>query len=165
MIVLIAAVARNGIIGSDNELPWQLPDDMKRFRTLTMGHPMVMGRRTYESIGRVLPGRTTIVLSRDPDYRRDGVVVAHSADDAIDAARDAHGLDTDIYIVGGEQIYELFLSVAGRMELTIVDAKPDGDAVFPAWDHESWRPTAVEYVDGDPSLDFITLERVPALVG
>ena len=76
MIVLIAAVARNGIIGSDNELPWQLPDDMKRFRTLTMGHPMVMGRRTYESIGRVLPGRTTIVLSRDPDYRRDGVVVA-----------------------------------------------------------------------------------------
>ena len=164
-IILIAAVARNGIIGVDNELPWRLPADLKRFRELTMGHPLIMGRLTYESIGSPLPGRTTVVLSRDRGFRPDGATVAHSVDDAIDAAGEAHGLDTDIYVAGGEQIYRAFLPRAERMELTIVDAKPDGDAVFPAWDHDAWRPTAVVHVDGDPALDFITLERELALVG
>jgi dihydrofolate reductase len=160
-ITLIAAVARNGIIGNDNEMPWHLPADLKRFRELTMGHAIIMGRLTYESIGGALPGRTTIVLSRDPDYESDGVVVAHSPEEAVTAA----GGDTDIFVVGGEQVYRLFLPLAQRMELTIVDATPDGDAVFPAWDHEEWRPTHAERVDGDPALDFITLERVPVGAG
>ena len=161
MIILIAAVARNGIIGANNELPWRLPADMKRFRALTMGHPMVMGRLTFESIGRALPGRTTVVLTSRQGFRAEGVTVAHSVDSAIDAARDAHGMNTDIYVAGGEQVYAAFLPLAQRMELTLVDATPDGDAVFPAWDHAAWRPVAAEHVVGNPSLDFVTLERAP----
>ncbi len=149
IITLIAAVARNGTIGADGGLPWHLPADLKRFKALTMGHPMIMGRRTYDSIGRALPGRRTIVVTRDPDWAAPGVTVAHSVDEAIDLALDrgngvGNGQPPDgggrpVLVVGGGDIYRQTIARADRLELTHVDADVVGDTRFPDIDPARWQ--------------------------
>ncbi len=159
-ITLIAAVAENGVIGVDGRLPWHLPADLKRFKALTWGRPIVMGRRTFESIGRPLPGRRNIVLTRDRGWRAPAkVVVAHDPDEALRLA----GAAAEVMVIGGAEIYRLFLPRADRLELTEVDLAPRGDARFPAFDRSEWRETAREEhagEEGRPAFRFRTLERV-----
>jgi dihydrofolate reductase len=134
LITLIVAVAGNGVIGRDNALPWHLPDDLKRFKRLTMGKPIVMGRKTFESIGKPLPGRLNIVVTRDPNYHRDGVTVAHGVDAAVRAAAGA----PEVMVIGGSDLFRLFLPAAARVHLTRVHANVDGDVTWPALD-DSWH--------------------------
>ncbi len=134
-ITLIVAVADNGVIGRDNTLPWHLPDDLKRFKRLTMGKPIVMGRKTFDSIGKPLPGRQNIVVTRDTNYRRDGVTVVHDADAALRAA----GAVPEIMVIGGAELFRTLLPRAGRLHLTRVHGNIDGDVVWPALDERAWR--------------------------
>lgn len=138
---LIAAVAANGVIGSDNALPWRLPEDLKRFKALTLGHPVIMGRRTHESIGRPLPGRRNIVISRNAAYRAEGCEVAASLGEAINACISA---EDEIFVIGGAQIYAAAMQWAQRLYLTEILADFDGDARFPDFDREAWQETARE---------------------
>jgi dihydrofolate reductase len=150
-VTLIAAVARNGIIGAHGGLPWHLPADLRRFKALTMGHPMIMGRRTFESIGRALPGRRTIVVSRDRGWRADDVEVAHSVDEAIALAGEPTGAqpgDPTVMIVGGGEIYRQSMNFADRLEITQVDIEVAGDTRFPDIDPGIWRVTGREEGDG-----------------
>lgn len=164
-VALVAAVADNGVIGADGGMPWHHPADLRRFKATTTGHPVVMGRRTYDSIvdrlGEPLPGRTSVVMTnRDLDLP-DGAVRAGSLEAALDAARaDARerGVDT-VYVVGGGSVYEQFLPLADRLVLTEVHATPEGDVRFPDWDRDAWREVARE--DGE-DLSFVTYERVTA---
>lgn len=133
-IVLIAAVAENGVIGREGALPWRLPGDLARFKQLTIGKPIVMGRKTYESIGRPLPKRTNLVLSRSADAI-EGCIVVRSIEEAIRAA----GESTELCVIGGEAVYAAFLPRADRLELTEIGAAVEGDARFPDFDHDAWR--------------------------
>ena len=146
-IVLVAAVAANGVIGAAGGMPWHLPDDLRRFKAVTMGHPMVMGRKTFESIGRPLAGRRSIVVTRDPGWSRDGVEVAAGLGEAIALARRDDPRAT-VMVVGGGEIYAQAMPLATRLEMTHIDARPPGDTVFPAIDRRRWRPTAREERDG-----------------
>lgn len=137
-ISLIVAMGENRVIGGSGHIPWHLPADFKHFKELTMGHPIVMGRKTFESIGRALPGRTNIVVTRDVDHRRDGVVVVASPEAALAAAAAAPGAD-EVFIIGGAEIYKLFLPRAERVYLTKVIGKFDGDVFFPELDEKKWR--------------------------
>lgn len=142
-IVLVAAIAENGVIGRGNALPWRLKSDMIHFRTVTMEKPVVMGRKTFLSIGKPLKGRTTIVISRDPDFAAPGVLVAPTIEAALTAARgDAlrRGVD-DIIVAGGGEIYAQALPVASRLVITEVHKKVEGDARFPAIDPQIWCET------------------------
>lgn len=139
-ISLIVAASANGVIGTAGGLPWHLPDDFRYFRQTTMGSPVIMGRRTRESIGRALPGRRNIVLTRSRDYSADGAVVAGSVDEALAAAGDAD----EVFVIGGGEIYSLFLDRAARVYLTRVDARIEGDTYFPALDPDEWQLTSAE---------------------
>ncbi|MCU0804372.1 MAG: dihydrofolate reductase [Burkholderiales bacterium] len=158
-LVLLAALDRNRAIGRDNALPWHLPDDLKRFKRLTLGHPVVMGRRTYESIGRPLPGRSNIVVTRDRQLAIPGTIIVHSLDEALAAGAAA----SDVFVIGGEQIYTLALPSADRLELTEIDTAIAADAWFPEWHRTAFRETAREsHVDSATGLrfDFATYDRV-----
>jgi dihydrofolate reductase len=157
-VTLVAAVAANGVIGVDGDLPWRLPEDLKHFKALTLGHPMIMGRATFDSIGRALPGRTTIVVTRNPDWTADGVEVASDLEAALVRA---HQLDDDIFIVGGGQIYAQALEegVVDLMVITRVAAAPEGDVQFPALDWERWEPVVRIPHGGDPSFEIVTYAR------
>jgi dihydrofolate reductase len=148
MISLIVAASENGVIGRDGELPWRQSDDLRRFKAVTMGKPIVMGRKTWESIGRPLPGRQNIVVSRQPGLDIDGADVVASASAAVDAARDAD----EIMIIGGSEIYALFMPLASRVYLTRVHAHVEGDAVFPALDGD-WRLVHEERHPADENND------------
>lgn len=161
MIILIAAVARNGVIGADGKLPWAIPADMQRFKATTMGHPVIMGRTTFQSIGRPLRGRTNIVLTRRRRFAPGGVAVARDIDAALAIAAARHP-GSDVYVIGGAAVYEAFLPLAGRLELTLVDAEPSGDAWFPRWEPHHWRRAATEAHDGDPPFRFETWTRMSA---
>jgi dihydrofolate reductase len=139
-LLLVAAVARNGVIGRDGGMPWRLPSDLRRFRAATMGLPVIMGRATFESIGRPLDGRTNVVVTRDRAYRADGVTVVHDTDAALSAAREAAALTgaPSVAVIGGGTLYEAFLPAADRLLITHVDAEPDGDTRFPAIDPAVW---------------------------
>ena len=140
-LVIIAAVARNRVIGRNNGLAWRLPSDLKRFKALTMGKPLLMGRKTYQSIGRPLPGRETIVVTRERAAAIPGVLVAHDLAAALSAAQAAAsrmGAD-EVIIAGGGQIYAQTIGRAARLHITEVDLAPDGDAKFPAIDPAQWR--------------------------
>jgi dihydrofolate reductase len=154
-IPIVAAVAGNGVIGVDGRLPWHLPGDLPRLKALTLGHVLVMGRKTYDSIGRPLPGRTTVVVTRQPEWSADGVQVASSVPDALELAS---SLDDDVFILGGAEIYAQTIGVTDRMELTEVHAKPEGDTYFPPIDWSAWRETSRDPQDG---FDWVTYERVP----
>jgi dihydrofolate reductase len=152
-IVLVAAVADNGVIGHAGEIPWRIPEDMKHFREVTTGHPVLMGRVTYESIGRPLPGRTNIVVTSDPAWAADGVRVAGSVQEGLDLAREAGG---DVMVIGGAQVYEATIGVADVQVLTEVHQSPEGDTFYPAFDRSEWMETRREAHDGH---DFVWLER------
>lgn len=159
MISLVVAVAENGIIGTGGKLPWRLSDDLKRFKALTMGKPLIMGRKTFESIGRPLPGRRNVVVTRQPDYAAAGCEVVHSAEQALAVAADAD----EIMVIGGAEVYEAFLPLAGRIYRTRVHARVDGDARFPALDERDWNEVSREERSADASnefdVTFVTLER------
>lgn len=150
-ISLIAAVARNGVIGRDNELPWRLSADLKRFRQLTMGHHVIMGRRTYESIGRPLPGRKFIVVSRNWRGAPEGVTLARSVEEALRAAD-----GDEVFILGGSEIFRLTLPVADRLYLTRVEADVEGDVHFPEIDPEEWVLVSREELGADEKNDYPT---------
>jgi dihydrofolate reductase len=165
-IVLLAAVAENGVIGSDNALPWRLSTDLKRFKALTLGKPVVMGRKTYLSIGKPLPERTNIVITRDKNFRAQGVMVANSVDAALDLARgDARRRGAnEIVVIGGTEIFAQTMALADRLEITHVHARPEGDVYFPAIDPKLWRETARSEQPAGPrddaSVSFVTYERI-----
>lgn len=145
-IVLVAAVGENGVIGADGDMPWRLPSDLKRFKRLTLGHPIVMGRKTFQSIGRPLPGRTNIVVTRDGGFSAAGIEVATSIAGALAAARAAALRDGAgaVMIVGGGEVYAATLAEADRLEITRVHAAPPGDTRFPAIDPAVWIETGRE---------------------
>ncbi len=144
-VTLVAAVAANGVIGRDGGLPWHLPEDLPRVKRLTLGHVLVMGRRTYESIGRPLPGRTTVVVTRQPDWAQPDVLVATSVEEALSIAG---ALDDEVYVMGGTEIFRAALPVADRLLITEVAGEPDGDTYFPEVDWSQWREVAREQRDG-----------------
>jgi len=160
MISIIVAVAENGAIGSGNRLPWHLPDDLKRFKALSLGKPVVMGRRTFESIGRPLPGRPNIVISRQGGLAIDGVRVAHSLDEALAAA----GSVPEVVVIGGAQIFRQVLPRTDTIHLTRVHARVAGDVFFPELDPAQWREAAVEHHAADErhqyAFSFVTLQRI-----
>lgn len=156
---LIVAMDRNRVIGRDNRLPWHISEDLKRFKTLTMGHPIVMGRKTFESIGRVLPGRTNIVVTRQPGYVAPaGVIVAGSIAHALAAAGDAQ----EVFVIGGRELYEYALGVAHRLYITEVDGTFEGDTHFPdigaGW-RELSREQHASPGEGYRGYDFVIYER------
>jgi dihydrofolate reductase len=151
-ITIIAAVGRNGVIGRDGRMPWHLPDDFAHFKAATLGHALVMGRRTFESIGRALPGRRTIVITRDPGWHHSDVEVAHSFEEALSLA----GVADEVFVAGGSEVYAAALPFAQRMLLTEVDAEPEGDIHFPDVDRRQWRETSRDPRDG---FDIVTYER------
>jgi dihydrofolate reductase len=136
-VSLIAALARNRVIGRDNRLPWRLPADLRRFKQLTMGHTLLVGRTTFESIGRPLPGRTMLVASRQEGYAPDGVRVVRSVQEALDVARE--GGETELFVAGGAEIYRQTLPVADRLQLTRIEEDVRGDAYFPEYDETQWK--------------------------
>jgi dihydrofolate reductase len=139
LLVLIAAVARNGVIGIDNRLPWRLPEDLRHFKATTLGHPVIMGRKTWESLGRPLPGRLNIVISRNPAYAASGATVVASLPAALGVAAESLGPDGAAYLIGGAELYAQALPSADRLVLTEIDAEFAGDAFFPALDRSEWR--------------------------
>jgi dihydrofolate reductase len=158
-LTLIAAMARGRVIGRNNRLPWRLPADLAHFKRLTLDKPIIMGRRTWESLPGLLPRRRHIVISRDPDFRAEGCDRVTSPESALDAA----GAVPEAMIVGGAQIYAAFLERATTLALTLVDADVQGDAWFPAWDQTAWREVERSHRPPDAknafALDFVRLER------
>jgi dihydrofolate reductase len=150
-VTLVAAMGRNRVIGLDGDMPWHHPEDLAHFKRTTMGGTMVMGRKTFDAIGRPLPGRRTVVVTRSTDWSHEGVDVAHSLDDALSSAGDA-----EIYVVGGGEIYAQALPLADRLVLTEIDEAPDGDTFFPEWSREEWAETSRER---SGVLAFVTWER------
>ena len=155
---LIAAMGSNRAIGIDNGLPWRLPADLRRFKALTMGHVLVMGRKTFESVGRPLPGRTTIVVTRRPDYAPPGVEVAHSVEDALERA--VRSGAAEVFIAGGEEIFRQTLDRADRMHLTWIEKDFPGDTFFPEFDESSWRLTEREDHEATAEAPFAYSFRV-----
>jgi len=164
-IVLIAAIADNGVIGDDNRLIWRLKTDLRRFRSLTLGRPVLMGRKTFLSIGKPLPGRETIVLTRDAEFRAEGVHVAHSLEEGLaEGQRLGASMGADsVVVAGGADIYAQALPLADRLELTLVHAEPAGDAIFPDWTRAAFDATGREShpasVDDEHAFTFATYRR------
>jgi dihydrofolate reductase len=164
-IIIIAAVAENGVIGSGGAMPWRLPSDMQHFRALTAGKPVVMGRKTWASLHvKPLPGRTSIVVTRDPGFTAPGALVAPSLEAALAAARgDALRRSTDIMVIGGAAIYSEAMPLADRLEITRIHMTPAGDTIFPPIDPVVWRETAREPhpagAGDDAAFDFVSYVR------
>ncbi len=163
-VAMIVAMAKNRVIGIDNRLPWHLPADLKHFKARTLGKPIIMGRKTYQSIGRPLPGRLNIVLTRSDGFSADGVSVVHSIEQALAVAAEApvSSDQPELMVIGGEQIYRAFMAVAQRLYITEVDVEVEGDAWFPSFDAEDWAETAREphIADGDqPAYTYLTYQR------
>ncbi|GAB4245336.1 MAG: type 3 dihydrofolate reductase [Acidobacteriota bacterium] len=158
-ISIIAAVSRNRVIGREGGLPWHLPADLKYFREKTRGHPVIMGRRTYESVGRPLPGRRNIVLSRSPDFRPPGVEVVDSLEKALDLVRGAD----EVFLLGGERVFQAGLEIADRLYLTEIDAEFSGDTFFPEFDRDKWIVTESREHPADAAnpfpMRFVVYER------
>ena len=152
-IAIIAAVAANGVIGNGNAIPWRLPSDFAHFKRMTVGKPLIMGRRTFESIGRPLPGRTNIVVTRQEGYHPDGVIVVPSLEEALDRAQEIAQADraNEVMVGGGAEIYAQALPIADRLYITQVGANPDGDAYFPTVDMQQWRESGVISVPPNPN--------------
>ena len=166
MISIVVAKGRNNVIGRDGDLPWRISDDLKWFKKVTMGKPIIMGRKTYDSIGKPLPGRRNIVVTRNPDFAACGVDVAPSVEAALKQAQS--GDETEACIIGGATIYAETLRVADRIYLTLVDASPDGDAHFPAPNWSDWRKSsagaATKSEKNEHSCEFFILDRISPLI-
>ncbi|AJP48121.1 hypothetical protein PG1C_05915 [Rugosibacter aromaticivorans] len=156
-IILIAAVAANGVIGVANTLPWRIADDLKRFKVLTLGHPIIMGRKTWESLGRALPGRHNIVITRNPGYCAQGATVVASVAAAIAACAN----EETAFVIGGAEIYAQTLALAQRMELTEIHAEVIGDACFPDFNRNAWHELVRESHVNPAGLayDFVSYQR------
>jgi dihydrofolate reductase len=164
-LALVVAVGQNGVIGGDGRLPWRLPSDLKRFKAVTIGKPMLMGRKTFEGIGRPLPGRETIVLTRDPVFTSPGIHVAHTLEDGLKlAAICARAMGaSEVIVAGGGELYRQTLPHASRLDVTQVDLSPVGDATFPHIDETIWRETSrTPFTKGekdDASFTVVIFER------
>ncbi len=165
-LALIVAQGRNRVIGSDNKLPWYLPEDLRYFKQVTLGKPIIMGRKTFESIGKPLPGRTNIVITRDSEWQVENVRVVRSLAEAIEVAEAQAFIDgaQEAVVIGGAQIYAQSLPIVDRLYLTQVDAEPEGDAYFPEIDYSEWNELGREsFPAGDMpnryAYSFIVLER------
>ncbi|NNC70876.1 MAG: dihydrofolate reductase [Flavobacteriaceae bacterium] len=160
MITMIAAIGNNGELGKDNDLVWHLPNDLKRFKERTAGHHVIMGRKTFESLGKPLPNRTNIVISRNKKYHAEGCVVVPSLEAALSAAKP----DENPYILGGAQIYKQAIAIADVLDLTLVDATLDADAFFPDIDMSLWKETSREDHKADENhkynYSFVTYKKV-----
>lgn len=144
-ISLIVAMAKNRVIGAENKIPWHLPNELKLFKSLTMGHHIVMGRKTYESIGRLLPGRTTVIVTRQRDFQVPGAIVKHSVKDALEACQ----RDEELFVIGGADLFRETLPIADRLYLTVVDAEPKGDTFMPELEMNAWRETSLQSFPAD----------------
>jgi dihydrofolate reductase len=157
---LIVAMARNRVIGRGNAMPWHLPSELQRFRRITTGHHIVMGRRTFESIGRLLPGRTSVIVTRNPAYAVDGAIVVHALSDALAACAD----DDEPFVIGGAQLFAEALPLARRIHLTTIDADIDGDVLMPAFDRADFHASGHERVEAGAGqslpYDFVRLDRL-----
>ena len=155
---LIVAIAHDQVIGVNNTLPWHLPEDLKRFRALTMGHHIIMGRKTYDSLGRLLPGRTTVIVTRNQDYKVEGALVAHSLTEAIALCKN----DDEVFVIGGAELYQDALKLANKLYITQIDLKVEGDAFFPKFNGAEWQETLREAHTSSQGLSFnyINLERI-----
>lgn len=149
-ISLIVAMAHHRVIGVNNTLPWHLPEDLKRFRALTMGHHIVMGRKTYESLGRLLPGRTTVIVTRNKQFRVEGALIAHSLEQAIAQCQQ----DEEIFIIGGAELYQQALQHADKLYVTEIDLEVQGDAFFPEIDTTAWVASEKETHASESGLHF-----------
>jgi len=161
IISLIAAIDEQGGIGREGTLPWRLPADQQRFKALTMGHHLIMGRKTYQSIGRLLPGRTTIIVTRNPDFQPSGSLVSHNLDEALELARQRR--ETEAFIVGGGEIYKQAIVYVDRLYLTQVHGRFKTDVSFPSFDESSWVETERAFHPADDrnsnAFTFRVLER------
>jgi len=159
IISIIAAMAKNRVIGKGNSLPWHLPADLKHFKDLTLGKPVIMGSRTFNSIGKVLPGRTTIVLTDDKEFNAPGCLIAKSIDEALELVKDS----AEVMVAGGASVYKQFLPLANRMYLTFVNAEVEGDFYFPEYRESDWEETERSDFEADKeniySYSFITLNK------
>ena len=155
-------MARNRVIGRGNAMPWHLPSELQRFKRITLGHHIVMGRRTFESIGRLLPGRTSVIVTRNPAYAVEGAIIVHSLDEALRACVG----DDEPFVIGGAQLFEQALPLARRIHLTTIDAEIDGDVLMPSIDRTAFRASGQERVEAGPgqslAYDFERLDRLDA---
>ncbi|WP_309912264.1 dihydrofolate reductase [Arcicella sp. BE51] len=158
---IIVAVAENGVIGHNNQLIWRLPEDLKMFKRLTTGHPVIMGRKTFESIGKPLPNRTSIIITRDQDFQVEGCITVHSLEDAIEAASEIE--DNETFIIGGAEIYRLSLPFADKIYLTEVHHAFEGDTFFPSIDKNIWEEVSrIDHETDEKHLyrySFVELEK------
>ncbi|MEE9331880.1 MAG: dihydrofolate reductase [Methylophilaceae bacterium] len=154
---IIVAIANDNVIGVNNTLPWHLPEDLKRFKALTMGHHIIMGRKTYESLGRLLPGRTTVIVTRNKQYHVEGAVIANSLEQALDVAR----VDEEAFLIGGAELYKIGLPLADKLYVTEVHADFEGDAYLPAFDLTDWRELSRVRHDNEEGMAFsyVTYQR------
>lgn len=161
MISIIAAISsKNRAMGIKNELLWKLDGDLKRFRAITEHHPVIMGRKTYESIGRPLPNRTNIVITRNPDFKPEGVVTTSSLEEALKIAKEDPTKEGDeIFVIGGGEIYTQALSITDRLYLTLVDDEPFADTFFPPYDMFTKELSREEHLEHTPPFSYVTLER------
>jgi dihydrofolate reductase len=159
-IYLIAAVAQNGVIGANGKLPWHLPEDLKHFKKLTLGHPIIMGRRTWESFGKPLPGRENIVISRKPGYEAPGASVAATLEGAVALCTG----EPLAFVIGGAEIYAAALPLANALVLTEIHEAREGDTKFPEWDRKAWRVSQKETHTSTEGMrfDFVLYERITA---
>lgn len=159
-LTLIAAMAQNRVIGKDNDLIWHFPDDLKHFKSLTSGHHVIMGRKTYESMMRPLPKRVNIVISRQEDYQAEGCLMAHSLEEAIKLVKD----DDQPFIIGGAQIYKQALAIANTIELTLIHSEYEGDTFFPEFDTSKWKLARGEKKEADDKhahpFEFLTYKKI-----
>ncbi|MEO1198192.1 MAG: dihydrofolate reductase [Pseudomonadota bacterium] len=168
-IVAVVAVARNGVIGRDNGLPWRLRSDLKQFRALTMGKPVIMGRKTFQSIGKPLDGRDNIVVTRDTGFQADGVIVADSPNAALDLGRHLarRAAVDEVCVIGGAALYTELMHQIDRLYVTDVNLEPGGDAHFPAIDPAIWKETSRKHMEAgdrdDASFDIVVYDRHPTL--
>ena len=156
-IILVLARAANGVIGNEGGMPWHIPTDLRHFKQITKGRPMIMGRKTFDSLPGLLPGRRHIVLTRDKIWAEDGAEVVNSVEEALKVANGPH-----VCVIGGAEIYKLFLPLADRIELTEIKLNPEGDTMIPALDTAPWQEVARKShkAEGDvPAHDFVTLVR------
>ncbi|PPC97886.1 MAG: diacylglycerol kinase [Methylotenera sp.] len=147
---IIVAVAHDGVIGVNNTLPWHLPEDLKRFRALTMGHHIIMGRKTYDSLGRLLPGRTTVIVTRNENYKVEGALVAHSLEAAIALCEN----DEEVFLIGGAELYQAGLKLAHKLYITEIELDVAGDAFFPKLVSTEWQETEREAHTSEKGLKF-----------
>ena len=159
LVTFVVARADNGVIGKDGKLPWRLRSDMHHFRSVTMGKPMIMGRKTFESLPRLLEGRKHIVLTRDPSWRAQGAYVVHDVEGALEAAGDV----PEVTVIGGAEIYRMFLDRADKVWLTEIHAEPEGDTFLPRFSEDKWRRSVFasgQPLEGELPHDFVILERL-----